>query len=340
MSLRTFALSIRLALAVALFGVVWPAFATAGSERLQAYARIKAVEGRILPRSTALRIEAMASSLGFSEDRQPKTDLSLTPLVAFDLNINGGNPPEPLAIGGFVFHGDPENYRKSGIVVGLKASQNTRFFFGYGKYLDISTRISKTHSSQHEIGIEDFQVNVCSKNHISNWWFIDMCAEKAVTEKALSASSIRKYSLSGAKVFGDGPIQSQLSFTVKQKITASFQQNLIALGAEIVGPSTSSAVNMSFGEPTDALATKFSVDARISKTIAQTPVSVSFSFEEAAGGQFFGVPRDEKIYGININFPVRANLNASVGYMITDSTIDHFDLESPTLGFQFSPIRF
>jgi len=53
-----------------------------------------------------------------------------------------------------------------------------------------------------------------------------------------------------------------------------------------------------------------------------------------------GIARDESTVAVSASYPVWKNLTASVGYRKTDSSIDYFDVSTPTFVIQFAAIQF
>ena len=70
------------------------------------------------------------------------------------------------------------------------------------------------------------------------------------------------------------------------------------------------------------------------------PLTVSASYTNADGEMLLGFERSEESYSIGASYPLWGSLKASVGYRTSDSTIDYFDVSTPTFGVQFSSFDF
>ena len=74
--------------------------------------------------------------------------------------------------------------------------------------------------------------------------------------------------------------------------------------------------------------------------LANKPLTVFASYADADGGMLLGFERRDETYLISATYPLWRSLTASVGYRTTNSTIDYFDVSTPTFGVQFSSFNF
>jgi hypothetical protein len=102
-----------------------------------------------------------------------------------------------------------------------------------------------------------------------------------------------------------------------------------------------SAIDVTFGEAIEnQLATKMSLRAKVITKLANKPLTLSASYADADGGMLLGFERSDKTYSISATYPLWRSLTSSVGYITTNSTIDYFDVSTPTFGVQFSSFNF
>lgn len=331
-SFRTALLSVALA---AVSGA-----SAADPEQLSAYASLKSVEGRMVSGLAASRVDALASAIGLGGEGRPVTDFSIQPEMGFSSNVNGGNPSKPLEVGSLVFHGDPNLFQKEGMIYGLTATQTARIYYGHGRYLDASLQGGYSHNFQHELGIRSFNANVCSINHISDWWFVDLCANKSISEKDLSRSESSTQSLTLSKFLDIGDTtHGELSIGASQTNNGSFTEKKISFGIQTLASTGKfSALNLDFGIPVAGkLTTKVALSGQVSTEIWNRTVNVSGSIERLEGGMLLGYERSDDRFSISAAFPIQNGVNASLGYMFNDSTIDYHDSSSPTFGISFTP---
>ncbi len=321
-----------------LFLVLQPLSAAADAERLNVFARLKSVEGRMVSGQTALAIDTSAQAIGFGNTTKTVADFTIKPEVGFHPNINGGNPEGALVVGGLSFAGDPDLYRKQGMIYGLSAYQSTRAFYGHGRYLDASITGGHSHSFEHGIGITNTSFNACSINHMSNWWFVDVCTEKSISITQLNRSEASSQKLVLSHFYeGETGSFSQFQIGAKRVPGDGYSQNQLLLGIETVHPSGSySTWDTALGElVANELVTRLAVSGSVSTQIREKPIQFAASYESLEGGMLLGYPRNDKRFSISASAPLWNNINATLGYTYSDSTIDYYDSATPTFGLSF-----
>ena len=345
-------------LKMAAFGLSYllPSFASAAcyidgaSGRLANHCALDKIQGaRVDLRSLKLidyklKLEGKTGGLGFPS-RMEKNSLTkfLYPILSYSNNINGGNSPEPLVLGNLSFDGEKELYRKEGILVGLGAGFGGRYIYREGRYINYGINTSYAHSPKHGIGIATTSANACSVNHIKNWWYLDACANTSRTRKDITDDTNSNISLISSKVYSSGEnTYNEASFGVNRYFAEAYTQNQFVLGYDTIHQNgVHSAIGVTFGEAVEnQLATKFSLRAKIITQLANKPLTVSASYTNADGEMLLGFERSEESYSIGASYPLWGSLKASVGYRTSDSTIDYFDVSTPTFGVQFSSFDF
>jgi hypothetical protein len=265
------------------------------------------------------------------------------PILSYSDDINGGNSAEPLVLGELTFDGEEELYRKKGIVVGLGAGLKERYIYGQGRYLNYGLNASYVHSPQHGIGIATTSANVSSINHIKNWWYLDVHANTSRMSKDITNDKSSNLTVVTSKVYSSGDnTYNEASFGVNRYFAESYNQNQLVLGYDTIHPNgVFSAVDVTFGESVkNQLASKMSLRAKVIIKLADKPLTVSASYADADGGRLLGFERSDETYSISATYNLWSNLTASVGYRTTNSTIDYFDVNTPTFGVHFSSFEF
>lgn len=274
----------------------------------------------------------------------------ITPILAYETDVNGGNPDKPLKLGDITFTGDPSLVRKDGVIVGAGAGAYGRYLMGDGRYIDYGAGISYAHSFEHNIGIERRFASVCSKNHIKNWWYIDGCASSSHVEKELTEDTRNALSLTASKLFTSSKNNHhQASFSVNRIYDDNYEgkQLSITLGFNTIhrnGWQTS--INATLGESIDSesvdseMAVREAVSASLALPVRNRRFTLSASYREADGVKLLGIERVEETWTISASYNIYRNIDLSVSYFDTNSTIDYFDESSPTFSLNFEPIRF
>ena len=291
-----------------------------------------------------LKLEGSSNGLGLpTRVAASTTSKSAHPILSYSDNINGGNSPEPLVVGNLSFDGEKELYRREGIVAGLGASLNGRYIHGEGRYLNYGVNASYAHSPKYGLGIATSSANVSSINHIRNWWFLDAHANTSRVRKNITDDTNSNLSIVTSKVFElSDSIYSEASFGVNRYFAESYNQNQLQFGYKTIhANSVYSAFNLTVGDAVEnQLATKFALTGQIVTQLVNKPLKLSVSYSQADGGMLLGFERRDETYSISASYPLWRGLKASVGYRTTDSTIDYFDVNTPTFDIQFSSINF
>ena len=121
-----------------------------------------------------------------------KPDLIFFPKISYSTNLNGGNPDKDLILGDYTFIGDKNLIAKQGILVGAGVAANMRYIYGEGRFLLFNLHSSYDYSFDHQLGVNTFLVNLCSKNHLRNWSFIDICLNNENIKRKLANIRIRR----------------------------------------------------------------------------------------------------------------------------------------------------
>ena len=320
------------------------------SARLSNYCALDKIQGaRVDVRSLQLidyklKLEGSERGLGFpTRVKVNSVSKALYPILSYSDNINGGNPPEPLVLGNLTFEGDENLNRKEGIVAGLGVGLNGRYIHAEEKYLTYGANASYAYSPEHGIAISTTSANVCSVNHISNWWYVDACANTSRVRKDITDDTNSNISISGSKVFTSGDNSySQLTLGVNRYFASAYTQNQVVMGLDTIHANgVYSAFDVTFGEAVEnQLATRFSLSTQVTAQVANKPLTLSAVLSGADGGMLLGVERSERTYSVSASYPIWRNFRANVGYRKTDSTIDYFDVRTPTFGLQFAATQF
>ena len=320
------------------------------STRLSNYCALDKIQGARVDVRTAqlidykLKLEGSTRGLGFPTRVKPHTtSKAVYPILSYSDNINGGNSPEPLVLGNLTFTGDETLYRKEGVVAGVGAGFSGRYIHAEGKYLTYGVNASYAHSPKYGLGVATTSANVSSINHIKNWWFLDAHVNTSRARKDITDGTNSNISLVSSKVYASGEnTYSEASFGVNRYFAESYNQNQLLLGYKTIHPNgVYSALNLTVGESVEnQLATKFALSGQLTTQLANKPLKLSASYSQADGGMLLGVARDETTIAVSVSYPIWKNLTASVGYRRTDSTIDYFDVSTPTFGIQFAAIQF
>ena len=320
------------------------------SGRLVNYCALDKIQGATVDVRTAqiidykLKLEGSTRGLGFPSRVKPHSvSKSLYPTLSYSDNINGGNSPEPMVLGNLTFNGEEDLYRKEGIVAGVGAVLSGRYIHAEGKYLTYGVNASYAKSPKHSLGIATTSASVSSINHIKNWWYLDVHVNTSRVRKDITNDKNSNLTVVTSKVYSSGDnTYSEASLGVNRYFAEAYNQNQLVLSFDTIHPGgVHSAIDVTFGEAIEnQLATKFLLRAKVITKLANKPLTLSASYADADGGMLLGFERSEETYSISATYPLWRSLTASVGHRTTNSTIDYFDVSTPTFGIQFSSFNF
>lgn len=169
--------------------------AATGSERLAYFASTIDVE--TVGGVSALRSFVMLSSkIGFNAlDKTKKlhgsriTPLSVTPILKYDDNINGGNKADKIVFSnGLTLNFPEDSLAKGDVLAGLQLSTGARVFYGRGRYFDVSSGVGSAWGIQTQLSQLTWNASACSRNHVAGWSFFDVCATHSGKEKSMGDS--------------------------------------------------------------------------------------------------------------------------------------------------------
>lgn len=267
----------------------------------------------------------------------------VTPILNYETDINGGNPSRPLQLGSLTFTGNPELVREEGVVLGAGVGANGRYITGQGRYIDYSFGVSYAHSFEHDIGIQRRFASICSRNHLTNWWYLDGCANSSYVEKDLTEATRNALSLTTSKLFtSSANNHHQASIGVNRIYDEDYQQNQLVFGFQTIHRNGwHSALNATLGESIDGeIAVREALSASLSLPVSNRRLTLSANYSEADGARLLGFERAENTWSVSATYSFYENIDVSIGYVETNSTIDYFDVSTPTIGINFRPIRF
>ena len=320
------------------------------SGRLSIYCAIQSINGKRIDTRThsfidqKLKFEGHTNGLGLpSKINKNTVQPYLSPLLSYSNNINGGNPSKDLILGSKHWLGDKERYSKSGILAGLELGLNGRYIYGDGRYLQYSTNGSYSYNSIHKLGVGSVGASGCDVKNLSEWWYLDICASHYQIRKDLSESKSNNLSIVASNFLKITKNSfSQFKFGFNHYINSDYEQEQAVVGINTIHPNgIYTDLNAKFGKAIDTkLVTRLSLSGRMVAQVVDKPLSLSAYYTESEGGIIAGYDRDERNYGISISYPIWKKISLSLGYQINNSTIDYYDLKTPTVGIVLPAIQF
>jgi len=290
-----------------------------------------------------LKREGFSTGLGLKgRIKQTTFQPYLSPILKYSSNINGGNPEKPLVLGGNSFTGQPHLIKKKGVVIGAGIGTSGRSLYGRGKYFNMNIDASYAHSPAHHIGIATLSASACAKNYLKDLWHLDVCGSTQRTHKDITDQNSGHFSVSAVRLYTSAPFtHHHAAVGVKRYFANSYIQNQLTFGIETIHNSgLFSKISATLGEALEnKLVTRKSLSGSLRMQAWGKPLTTSAGYSAAKGGKLFGVDWDEKTTSFNVTYQLFSSVTIGVGYSITDSTIDYYDVSEPNFKLRLTAIK-
>ena len=298
--------------------------------------------GRLAPRDIALmRRDLLAQGYGGKRGQPEITArrLSFAPIFGWDGNINGGVLQDRLTIGGMVLEADPAFRAKSGLVFGGSVAAMSRLAWDEGRVIEVSAGAELAWSPRHEIGRADAMISLCSRNHLKNWTFLDLCALGTRSWRDLDTGNARRLSAGLSKIFaGAGGVQ-EVGIRYDSVTTSGAMQDRVHLSLERVGPAGVFDAALTLGAPvSEVTVLRQRYEAGFSWTAMGRDWRGDLWHQRADGGMFLGIPREDRSQGFGLTVSRRPGISARLGVMSSRSSAAIADYDQITFDIRFNDL--
>lgn len=315
----------------------------ASSDRLRVRALGAALEaGRLGPREIAfMRHDLLAQGYGVAPGQPAVTAkrLSFAPVIGWDGNINGGVLQDRLTLGGIVFEADPAFRAKAGLVFGGSVGAMARLAWDEGRVIEVTAGSELAWSPRHEIGRADAMISLCSRNHLRDWTFLDLCALGTRSWRELETGNAHRLSLGLSKIFAAAGGVQEAGLRYDSVSTREGMQDRISLSVERVGPAGVTDLALTLGAPVgEATVLRQRLEAGFSWIALDRDWRADLWHQRADGGEFLGAAREDRSQGIGLAVSLRPGVTARLGVMSSRSTAAIADYEQITFDIRFSDL--
>ena len=246
-------------------------------------------------------------------------------------------------MGNLTFVGDPSLVRKEGLLSGARLNINGRFIYGEGRYLKYNLYAGYEYNVEHSLGVNTSGLSTCSVNHISNWWYFDVCGNANRTRKEITDQSGENLSFIFSKMLtGNSKNHHKVRVGVNRQFSANYIQNQLVMGLDTIHSNNSnSEITLTVGESVqNQLATKLALSGKLRLHVYGKQVTFHAGYNKSNGGKILGFDRYDKTLNYSVSYPVTPYLFATIGYRKTNSSIDYYELEQPIFGLNFKSLKF
>lgn len=287
-----------------------------------------------------LKREGYSKGLGLPGSiPNPNHQTFMLPNLEYSADVNGGNPDKPLVLGNLIFIGDKNLVRKEGFLLGARFGVNGRYIHGEGRYFNFSVGAAVSRSHEHKMNVVQLSTNVCSKQHIKNWWYVDLCGNTRNIDKQLTEESTSNFSLTTSKIFSlNARSHHQAAVEIRRHVADQYEQNQLAFGIQTIHENgVFTKLDYSVGEEIEnQLALRRSITGSVGTRIAGRKVTVSVNQSVEDGGLLLGVGYKERNASINMTYQSKANWIVNLGYLRTESNVDYFSSREPIFNISFT----
>lgn len=322
-----------------------PSTVAAQDERLQLYALLNSVEGKLVTKGVAQELNKRLTDQGYISEGSNNQSLKLAvvPTLAFDQNINGGNPSRDLVLGNIRFVGDKALHEKSGVLAGGFLDAKGRQIIGAGHYLTYGLRGGYSYNETHNVSVVRTNFNFCAINNVESWSYLDVCANHSIVNKAITRNSTTNFNFSLTHLFTSSTGNyHKTTWSMNRLFTDEYEQDQIILDfTSILDNHSTAIISLTAGEAVDdQLVTQLSMSGRYGTKLGNRNVWLGANFSTASGGKLLGFDRSDKVSHVSITYQLSDQLTATLGFQNTDSSIDYFDATFPTLAFEVKLFNF
>ncbi len=315
------------------------------SERLRIFALGRALETGAAVRAQVELLRRDMVGQGFYHDSASPAIIShrssIQPQLGYDPNINGGFHVWQLYMGDWVLEAPEDARAQPAFTLGAGGSAEARMAWAEGRFISANLSAGAAWAPELDIGRNHLRAELCSRNHLVGWTFLDLCAEATRSDRKLgrSESGLVSAQISRITAFGGG--YHELSAGLGRRMLQRADQNILTFGWGAIWDSVATEVSVTLGAPagdTFALRHRVTAEARW-RTFGHASVATIWH-ERVAGGTFLGEARADDSLGVSLAQSVTPRVSLSVGAMQTRSSVDFFSYEQILLAVNFTPIEF
>jgi hypothetical protein len=297
-----------------------------------------------------LQQEGYRGGLGIDQTtRSDKLKRTITPVIAYTQNVNGGDPDRPYIDGGAPFQA---RVRTGGLLFGAAIDGNGRKIYGTGQYIDYAFQGSYAQAPAHAVAVKTLSAQVCTKHNVQDYLYIDLCGNDQRVWKDLANDRYSNLSLSGSKLTSYNALTHHaLSLGARYAQYGSHSQKQLFTSLTTIYPNGRfSKLTATFGEPVAGkLAIQHAVNASLSTLIFNRPASAIAGFTQMKGGKenillqnlsIATLDRSDHSAMIGLAYQVSPKVSIGLRYTRTDSSLDYFDISEPSISLRLSSLPF
>lgn len=316
----------------------------AKSERLQLRAYGQALSTGQMPYDGLTRMRQEMTRQGFYFEQGSASpvagNMHIRPLLAWDPNINGGVLQDRFVLNDLMFEAAPAFRAKSGLVVGMSVGGLTRYAWDEGRLVELRGATEFGWSPAHEIYRTDAILSACSRNHLENWNFLDLCASSRHYWRELGTWSTYQASAELSTIVSAANSLHEISLRSSWDSTEDANYSQIDITLESVWSTAVTELNVAIGKrDSDPLSLYDSVSASVGWFALGRSWNIDTRIQRSGGGRFLGIPREDRVRGLGIATNLRPETSLRLGYLNSRSTAGTANYDQVTLDIRFDHLR-
>lgn len=265
--------------------------------------------------------------------------ISLSPILTYDGNINGGAVGDSLIIGGLRFEVEKEQVSKGGILMGAGVDGRANINLARNIALQLSFGGWAAWSPEHEISKGGVNASACLARQLSPATRMRGCARAYHLEYELGKTQRASVEIGGSHAYAGFNGFNEVDLAVRQERSfgggVEDQRILSARHTVARRNGLSFTVGGNLGSSTERISMRERISVVAAKRIVGRPTSIMLSAQNNRGGMFLGEGRSERIYSASISRQVRDTLTIRVMASRVRATHEFFDHNSLGMDFSF-----
>jgi hypothetical protein len=317
-------------------------------ERLQNFCKLNQVNNKVTPLAElqnldfSLRREGFSSGLNLGLNEQLgrfSHRLSVSPLLYYSRNANGGVPKGKLELGGLALTPNESGIQKGAMLYGASLSYQSRLVYAERKYVDFEAYKALALTYDASLRVDSEGAAICSRNHADYWIFVDLCYRHGIERKSLLTNHSDALDLSVSKIFSiNDSTFSKSSFSRINYWEAGYRQAQYAVKYDWLNSKGADfSLEYLFGDgvyQAQTLRRKVSLNASLEALGA--PIGLNYSRQVFSGGFVFGYPRHDVVDLILMSIQLTPRIYPYMGMRRSLSNISYFSYREPIVGVRMS----
>ena len=310
------------------FGDQLEAIRFAGSENMM----VHALSARGLPVQARLAREKILAQMAMRGDTGDvsRREFSVSPVLAYDPNINGGYANDGFTVAGIPFTISKEHEAVGGLLLGVGAAGRARVVLGTDTGLALTASGTFGYAPDHDMSKIRLGASACVNHMIDYSTFGHVCLETSWRDYALGETSRNEARVGVSRVFGSdlGLHEAGAELTIRRTDSGDPYTQAIAgltLTSALPGP-LAIRTRLEVGEEVEGvLAMRERAVLGLGFPVFGRQSSVSVAVQSDRGGRWLGEDLTRKVTSFGIGHRVSNKLRISASFAGIDASADFFD---------------